>query len=176
MRLFCVRHGQSTYNLAQQCNDNPDDPVDLTERGIQQAEAAAERLRHVALERIFVSELPRTQQTAAIINRYHDLPITIHAGLNDIRSGFNNRPVAEYFAATAHDPLHARVNGGESLLDHKRRVMDFLAWLRTQPARNILIVAHEETMRVFAAKAHGLPDTALRSLSFANGEILELDL
>lgn len=176
MRLFCLRHGETTYNRAGWCNDDPRDPAFLTERGVQQAEAAAERLRTTALDGIFVSELPRTRQTAAIINRYHRLPITVHAGLNDIRSGFNNRPVSDYFAATAHDPLHARVNGGESLLDHQQRVLRFRDWLRGQPARNALVVAHEETLRVFAAAARGLADTELRRLSFANGELLELDL
>jgi len=176
MHLYCLRHGETTYNVAGLCNDDLRDPAFLTERGVQQAEAAAERLRAVTLERIFVSALPRTRQTAAIVNRYHDLPITVHAGLNDIRSGFNNRPVSDYFAATAHDPLHARVNGGESLLDHKRRVIHFLDWLRAQSLRHVLVIAHEETLRVFAAHARGLADPDLRRLSFANGEILEFDL
>ena len=176
MKLYCLRHGETTYNLARLCNDDPRDPAFLTEQGIQQAEAAAERLRTVALERIFASELPRTRQTATIISRHHGLPVIVDARLNDIRSGYNNRPVSDYFAATAHDPLHARINGGESLLEHKQRVMGFLDFLRAGPRRTSLVVAHEETLRVFAAQARGLPATALRGLAFANGELLELDL
>lgn len=176
MKLYCVRHGETTYNLARLCNDDPRDPAFLTEQGIQQAEAAGARLRTVPLERIFASELPRTWQTAAIINRHRNLPVIVDARLNDIRSGFNNRPVSDYFAATAHDPLNARVNGGESLIDHKQRVVAFIDFLRVEPQRTSLIVAHEETLRVFAAQARGLPATALRSLAFANGELLELDL
>jgi broad specificity phosphatase PhoE len=84
--------------------------------------------------------------------------------------------VAEYFAAIAHDPLHGRVNGGESLIEHKGRVLEFLAWLRGQPHRTVLVVAHEETLRVFDAAFRGLPDESLRSLSYANGEILAYDL
>ncbi len=175
MKLYCLRHGETTYNLAGLCNDDPRDPAFLTNRGIRQAEAAAERLRAVALERIFASELPRTQQTASIVNRHHGLAVTVNPDLNDIRSGFNNRTVSEYFAATAHDPLHACINGGESLIDHRQRVVRFLEWILAQPLGNVLIVAHEETLRVFAAYSRGLPDSALRDLSFANGELLELE-
>lgn len=171
-----MRHGQTAYNLLGLCNDDPRDDVHLTELGISQAETAAEALKTTALEHIFVSELPRTHQTAEIVNRHHDVPITAHPDLNDIRSGFNNRPVAEYFAATGHDRLHLRVNGGESLLDYKARVLPFLDRLRGQPWQQVLVVAHEETLRVFAAYFRGLPDEALPGLVFGNCEILSFEL
>lgn len=171
-----MRHGQTTYNLLGLCNDDPRDDVHLTELGIRQTETAAETLKDAVLERILVSELPRTRQTAEIINRHRGVPITPHSGLNDIRSGFNNRPVADYFAATGHDRLHVRINGGESLLDYKARVPAFLDWLRHQPWQSTLVVAHEETLRVFAAHFRGLPDEALPGLAFGNCEILNFEL
>ena len=77
-----------------------------------------------------------------------------------------------YFAAIAHDPLHARVNGGESLLDHKQRVLRFIHWLEAQPEENILVVAHEETLRVFVAYFEGnVPDEQLRELHIDNCEV-----
>jgi broad specificity phosphatase PhoE len=175
MKIYAMRHGQTTYNLLGLCNDDPRDEVPLTELGIRQAEEAAVTLKDAALERIFVSELPRTRQTAEIINRHHGVPIAAHPGLNDIRSGFNNRPVAEYFAATGHDRLHLRVNGGESLLDYQARVLAFLDWLRPQPWQEVLVVAHEETLRVLAARFRGLPDAALPGLAFGNCEILRFE-
>lgn len=171
-----MRHGQTTYNLLGLCNDDPRDDVRLTELGIRQAEEAAETLKDTAPEQIFVSELWRTRQTADIVNRHHGVTITALPGLNDIRSGFNNRPVAEYFAATGHDRLHLRINGGESLLDYKARVLPILDWLRGQPWRQVLIVAHEETLRVFVAYFHGLPDEALPGLAFGNCEVLSFEL
>jgi probable phosphoglycerate mutase len=176
MRIFCLRHGQSTYNLRGLCNDDPRDPAHLTGLGRQQAEAAGRHLPAAALDHIYTSPLPRAVETAQIVNRVHGAPLALHPALHDIRSGFNNRPVSEYFAATAHDPLHARVNGGESLLDHKARVLGFIEWLAGQPHRAVLVVAHEETLRVFAARFRNLPDEALRRLAFANGELAEFDL
>ncbi len=84
------------------------------------------------LERIFCSELPRTRETAKIVNHGRGLPIRAHPGINDIRSGCDGRPVRDYFAAIAPDRLNARVGDGESLLQHKARVMEFLDWLGTQ--------------------------------------------
>lgn len=176
MKLFLLRHGQTNYNLLGLCNDDPRDAVYLTELGRQQAQAAAEALRAARVEHIFVSELPRTRQTAAIINRHHAAPITACAELNDIRSGFNNRPVAEYFAATADDRLHRRVNGGESLLDYKARVLPFLERLRRRPESVVAVVAHEETLRVLVAHLRGLSDEEMERLAFGNCEIVECEL
>jgi alpha-ribazole phosphatase len=92
--------------------------VYLTAEGVAQAEQAAEALRDRPLDRIVVSQLPRTQQTAAIITRYHQVPGEVRPEVNDIRSGCEGRPVTEYQSAIPHDPVRARVNGGESLLEY----------------------------------------------------------
>lgn len=98
----------------------------------------------------------------------------MHAAINDIRSGFDGRPVAEYQVAIAHDPLHVAVNGDESLLEHRARVAGFLDWLEGFGAREdlpgVLVVAHEETLRVVAAHYRGLDDEAMRAVSANNAE------
>lgn len=172
MNLYVMRHGRTNYNQLGLCNDDPNVDVHLTETGIQQAQVAAEQLRDVTLDRIIASPLPRTHQTAELVNQYHGLTIEIHPGVADIRSGFDGQTVEAYFAAIAHDPLNARVNGGESLLDHKQRVMGFIDWLLGQPQENVLVVAHEETLRVFVARFEGgVPDEHLRDLAIPNCEI-----
>lgn len=171
MNLYVMRHGRTNYNDLGLCNDDPTVDVYLNETGLQQARESAGQLRDAALERIIVSPLPRTRQTAEIVNRYHRAPIEVHHDISDIRTGFDGRPVDAYFAAIAHDPLNARVNGGESLLDYKLRVTGFIRWLKNQPQRNILVVAHEETLRVFIAHFEGnVPDERLRDLVIANCE------
>ena len=171
MNLYIMRHGRTSYNDLGLCNDDPVAEVYLSTLGKRQAQAAAERLRDVSLDRVIVSPLPRTRETAEIINQYHHAPIEVHAAIADIRSGFDGRGVDEYFAAIAHDPLHARVNGGESLLDHKHRVEGFIDWLLTQPEENVLVVAHEETLRVFVARFEGnVQDEQLRDIHIGNCE------
>lgn len=166
-----MRHGRTNYNDLGLCNDKPNRDVKLTKIGKEQAQSAAQALRNVALERIVVSPLPRTRQTAEIVNYYHAAPIEVHADLTDIRSGFEGKPVSDYFAAISHDPQRMRVNGGESLLDHKQRVMRFIDWLKVQKDQTLLIVAHEETMRVFIAYFEGsIEDHQLRDIHVGNCE------
>ena len=176
MRVYFMRHGQTNYNKLGLCNDDPAKDVYLTENGILQAEQAAHQLHHRPIELIVTSELPRTRQTADIINQYHQVPIIAHAAINDIRSGFDGMPVVDYFAAIASNPLHIAINGGESLLDHKQRVLTYFGWLAQQPQQAILTIAHEETMRVFYAYYNNTPDERLRGLHFGNCEVLKYQL
>lgn len=176
MILYCMRHGHTNYNELGLCNDDPGVDVFLTERGKQQAREAAEKLRRVPLQRILASQLPRTQQTARIINEHHQVPIEVHAGLNDIRSGFDGRPVRDYMAAIAGDPFHAKPNGAESLLEHKQRILDVIEWIYRQQDEALLVVAHEETLRVFIAHFQGLNDEQMRALSIGNCEILKFEI
>ena len=171
MNIYCMRHGRTHYNDLGLCNDDPCQHVHLTESGIAQAESAALALRGVAFERILVSPLPRTRQTAEIVNQFHAVPIEVHPDLADIRSGFEGKPVADYFRAISADPLQMRINGGESVLDHKQRIVRFIKWLANQKDESVLIVAHEETMRVFVAYFEGgIEDSQLRDIHVGNCE------
>lgn len=173
MNVIFMRHGRTSYNDLGLCNDDPRDPAHLSAQGREQAVAARESLASRRVQQIFVSELPRTFQTAEILNALWSVPVTPHPLLNDIRSGFNGRPVHEYQHAIAHDPLHASVNGGESLFDHKKRVLGFLEVLRDCDQHEVLVVAHEETMRVFYAVFHPVSDEEMIRLSFRNCEYFE---
>lgn len=176
MRALFMRHGQTDYNLEGLCNDDPARPVRLTAEGEAQARRAAALLRDEPIEHIFVSELPRTRQTADIVNRDHGVAVTIQPLINDIRSGFDGRPVAEYQAFIRDDPMHIRPPGGESLADHKARVLAYLEWLALRPEAATLTVAHEETLRVVIAHFRGLSDAEMVPLAIGNAEVLRFQL
>ena len=171
MRVHALRHGQSEYNLLRLCNDDPTRPVPLTPLGREQAASAAAALDGQGIEIIYASPLQRARETAAILNERIGAPVVVDARLADIRSGCEGRPVAEYQAAIAQDPLHARPNGGESLLDCRQRIRGFLDWLAAQPHAAVALVAHEETLRVFKGIAEGLPPEATIDLAFGNCEV-----
>jgi len=151
MRIIALRHGQSHYNLLGLCNDDPARAVDLTELGVEQARAAAQVLATEPIEQIFCSPLLRARRTAEIVAEGLGLAPKIEERLADIRSGFDGRPVVDYLQAIAADPVDSKVNGGESLRDYQARVNGFLRWLDRQPRQCVLLVAHEETLRILAA-------------------------
>jgi broad specificity phosphatase PhoE len=172
MNLHIIRHGQSNYNVLGLCNDNPARHVYLTLEGVAQAEHAAKQLSAVPIEVIFVSQLPRTRQTARFINDYHKVRIIECEELNDIRTGFDGKPVEEYFAAVGRDRFNIVPPAGESLKQFQHRVNAFVDVLLMQQYENILIVAHEETMRIFTARFNDLTTEEMEALSFANCEYL----
>ena len=176
MNIYFMRHGQTNYNIQVLCNDDPGKDVHLTEKGKQQAQLVAEKLKNKTIERIFVSELPRTRQTAEIVNQHHRAAISVNPLINDIKSGFESQPVSEYKNAIAKDPLHTRPGDGESLLEHKQRVLQFIDWLKTQDFKNILVVAHEETLRVITGYFKQLPDEDMIELAFDNCEYYQFTL
>lgn len=173
MKIYIVRHGQTNYNKLGLCNDNPARDVYLTREGLSQAAQVAEELSNAPIDLIFVSQLPRTRQTARFINAYHGVRTIECEELNDIHTGFDGKPVDDYFAIVGHDRFNIIPEGGESLSQFKHRVNAFIDVLLIEDYGNILIVAHEETMRVFAARFNRLSDQEMEALSFANCEYLE---
>lgn len=170
MNIYIARHGQTNYNILGLCNDNPARHVYLTRTGIEQAEHLARQLRDVKLDVIFVSQLPRTRQTARIINHFHNVRIVECEALNDIRSGFDGKPVAQYFSAVAHDRYNHVPAGGESLSQFQERINLFLDNLLSEGYENVLVVAHEETLRVCEARFNKLNVRQMEELTFMNCE------
>ena len=65
--LYFIRHGQTDWNLErkiQGCTDIP-----LNEKGVLDAEAAAEKVAEIKWDRIISSPLSRARQTAEILNK-----------------------------------------------------------------------------------------------------------
>ena len=164
--LFLVRHGESTANEINRFAGTIDAP--LTALGEAQARRAGEDWGAGDIDRVYLSPLLRARQTAEIIATALGMAVETDQRLSDIRSGFDGRPVADYLAAIAADPVDARVDGGESLRDYQHRVGGFLRWLRVQPFACVLIVAHEETLRILEAHCTGQNLSALAGKAFAN--------
>jgi probable phosphoglycerate mutase len=176
VEVLALRHGQSEYNLLGLCNDDPRRPVGLTELGRAQARQAGTALSAWSVNRIYCSQLPRALQTARLINAFLQVPLVETAELNDIRSGFDGRPVNEYLAAIADDPVRASVKGGESLLAYRERIEAFLHRLARQPYQCVVLVAHEETLRIFRAWAQDLSTEQVFGMPFGNCEIYSFEL
>jgi len=176
VNVYVMRHGQTNYNELGLCNDNPSVDVHLTETGIAQAEAAEKTLTSIPLSRIYVSELSRTKQTANIVNRNRGIPTYIDARLNEIKTGFDGKPAIDYFAETGHDRYNFSPPGGESIKEFQDRVAGFITELRTVREQSILIVTHEETLKVFTAYFEDLSADEMMSLNYTNCEIIKYPL
>lgn len=100
--LTFVRHAESQGNASGLIDTSTPGPG-LTERGVRQAAAAAERLRGNGFDRVYASTMVRTQQTAQPMATTLGAPIAVLPGLREVEAGqFEGAPeasAADYFTA-----------------------------------------------------------------------------
>ena len=135
MKLYLVRHGQSTGNVAGTLLGQGDHL--LTELGEEQARAAAARLAPFGPMTLYCSDLARAVATAEYIASAWDdqelsgAPALLpDSRLREIDLGdYEGRPWEEFeadeelTAAFAEDPYRTELPGGESLAHIETRVM-----------------------------------------------------
>ncbi len=179
MKLYFVRHGHTNYNRFGIINDDPSVNVHLTNIGKKQANYAADTLRKVELDYIYVSELPRTLETAEIINKHHRLKIQKDKRINDNRTGYNGLPwlVRWFTFRLAKDPYSKRFRDGESLEDSRVRIFEFLDEIKKiHTDDSVLIVGHANTGWVIKGYMSKSPLTKMFRGHIVNGHVLEYEL
>lgn len=163
-RIYLIRHGETEWNKEQRsqgCSNN----IPLSEIGMKQAKAAAERLRDVKIDRIFSSTLLRAHQTAEEIAKYHDLQvedcsefIEINFGswegmrFPDIKAQYN-----EIYNSWRLTPHLAEIPGAEKIEDLRNRSMNKIYKLMEKyPDDNILVVSHGISIKVIITAMMGM--------------------
>ncbi len=178
MKIYLARHGRTNYNDLDYCNSDPSVDVHLTAEGIKQAETLAAKLKDMFIDRIFVSELRRTQQTADIVNQFHHVVIEVEPLLNDHRSGYEGKPAKLLSEAmdAAENKWTARFNGGESIEDMKQRVADFLNNLKTKPYDAVLVVTSGWVIRMAAAILQNISNEEAWMVDVEQGDYLQFEI
>src|SRR3989338_5397728 len=170
MKIYFARHGQSNYNVIDLCNNNPKINVYLTELGKKQAKNVGEMLKNKKIEIILISELPRTRQTAEIINEYHKVEVRIDKRINDRKTGFEGKSYYDYIKVIEKDKFHIKPKGGESFQEEKKRVFSFLDDLIKMNHKTILVVSHEEIMKIVKGYFENLSDEEMWNVGVENGK------
>ena len=178
MKIYLARHGRTNYNDLSLCNSDPSIDVHLTREGKKQAEGLANQLKDKAIDRIFVSELRRTRQTAEIVNEFHHAAIEVDRLLNDYNSGYEGKSVQSLIAAmeAAENKWTARFNGGESIEDMKDRAAAFLERLKTEPYEAVLVVTSSWVIRVAFALLQNIPNEKAWTIDTAQGSYFEFEM
>ena len=175
MRLYFLRHGQSNYNVKDLCNSDPTKKVYLTELGIKQIEKASEVLKNEKLDVIFISQFPRTKQSADIINKFHNVKIKKDKRINDRKTGFEGKSYYDYIKAIEKDKFFIKPKGGESFQDEKKRVFSFLKDLIKISYNTVLIVTHEEIIKIVSGYFNKLSDEQMWRIKVDNGRIVRFE-
>lgn len=160
-RAYILRHAEVSYFDG---DGKPVDPraVFLTHEGRRHAEAIADALREVSLDRAVCSALARTRETAEIALGGRDLIIEDLPKLREIRAGrLREVPANRLEAELAHGfdragEVGARFVGGEEFAEFQARVLE--GWdeiLGGAPWTQLLLVAHDAVNRVLLGWALG---------------------
>ena len=147
MNIYVIRHGQTELNVKGYINGSLDDP--LTPTGIEQAYAAALTLPDT-IQRMYVSSLSRTRQTAAILNEVRQLPVAFSDDLQEVNFGVLNGTQFLPEHKMRHESMSYDWRpSGESFDDVKRRVLRILGKIQKENGDSeALIVAHGGIIRM----------------------------
>lgn len=172
MKMYVARHAQTNYNVASLCNADPTVDVHLTEVGIEQAKQLAKKLAGVEFDAIYISELPRTRETASYLEQYRTAPVIVDARLNDVQSGFEGRPIVEYVTAFNNAPnsWHATFNDGESIANVKQRLQDFVEHLQSKPHKSVLTITHGTPIECLHGALNGLSFEEAATFQIGQGD------
>jgi len=163
--IILVRHGETEWNVAEVFRGQID--IDLSARGVRQAELLAGYLSTSAIEAIYSSPLKRALKTAEIIANSHNLKVNVEPDLIDFNfgrwQGLSHQEVKEkdgdlYARWTAH-PEKARMPGGETLADVRKRVIRVRNKVIENHRGTIVIVGHRVVNKVMVCALLGLDDS-----------------
>lgn len=183
MKLLLLRHGQ-THGNTLGALDTAFPGADLTDLGIQQAEAAARALAGSAIEGIFASTLVRTQQTAAPLATALGLEVAVLEGIREIQAGAYEMATDEDsilgYVGTVADWIEGRLdvrmkdseNGHEFLARYDAAVADIVAAGHTAA----LLVSHGAAIRTWVAnRVSGSEVHEMAAEGFHNTACIELE-
>ncbi len=176
MKAYFMRHGQTNYNVKDICSYKITKKVHLTKLGKEQVEKIAEKLKKEDLVVIFVSQLWRTRESAEIINKYHNVKIIEDKRINDRKTGFDERPHSEYLKAIEKDKFNIKLKGGESFQEEKARVFSFLYDLKKMKYERVLVVTHEEPIKIINGYFNNLSDGKMLELKVPNAYLIEFEI
>ena len=181
-RLILVRHGNTKLNSGKRFWGKTD--VELSDKGIKEAENLRDRLATEKINTTYASNLSRARLTAEIITSKHRVNITTRAELNEISFGWLEGLTFEEIGKL-HPELAEVLSkwnvkpefpGGESLDDLNDRVLKFLEQVQKhKPKETILIVSHAGTLRLIICNllAIGLEHWRHIQLDLASLSIME---
>jgi broad specificity phosphatase PhoE len=174
--LYIVRHGQTDLNKQGIVQGRGKD-TDLNDEGRRQAGQFYEAYKAVPFDKIYISELKRTQQS---IQPFIDLGIPYQklAGLDELAWGIyegqaatpeNKAAFLQLMRDWLHGKLDEKFDGGESPNEVKERQLQALETIMAHPEeKNVLVCMHGRALRLLMCVLTGLPLTQMDTFPHQN--------
>ena len=156
--IYFIRHGESVGNKENRFRGRHD--FDLSDNGINQAEALKNELSDISFDRIYTSPLMRAKKTAEIISRDRAevisseemINVSLGSWENQIKDDIKNK-YPELWNTWLTAPEELNFEGMETFAEVQRRSYQFIMQLVPRhPDQTIAIVSHRAVLKpLFAA-------------------------
>jgi probable phosphoglycerate mutase len=160
-RLVLVRHAVTAHTGPLLSGRMPG--IDLSEKGVGQAEATAQRLAKLSVAAIYASPIERTTQTAQQIAAHHaldvlPLPGVIEADYGDWTGGkIAELAKTDEWKVVQAAPSRARFPNGESITEMQARTVAALdAIVARHPNETVVVVSHADPIKSAIAHYSGM--------------------
>ncbi len=177
--IIFLRHGQAKNNTERVlAGRTPGIP--LTEKGIDQAEKAAEFLEEMNISAIYSSPIERAKNTAEIVGKHNSIDVRIDDRLIELDMGkFTGVPYDEIFSSHGNvfmkfykGELEIAHNGVETFADVKKRVLGIVDHvIENHPDENVVLVTHMDPIKAMLSTVVSLSPENLFELIIANASL-----
>lgn len=186
MIIYLMRHGETDWNRERMFQGSQDVP--LNENGRELARVTSEALRDVPFEAIYSSPLSRARETAQILRRDREIPVTLDERLKEMCFGdAEGRRIADVRAQGPHPILdfmdcpgsYRPALGAESFEELYARSAGFMEnCIRPleKQFKTILIVAHGAVNRSIVNPLAGVPVSDFWAVRMKNCAVSILEL
>jgi probable phosphoglycerate mutase len=178
--FIIIRHGETLWNREHRIQGQLDSGLSST--GVAQAVAVGRALQGQGVQRLIVSDLGRTVQTATPIAGATGLKMELDARLRERHFGIfqaltpeeiQQRYPAEYVHWQARDP-HFAMEGGESLMQFRARLSSCLEEIAATGVAKVALVTHGGALDALYRIATGTPYSTARDWPLSNASINDI--
>jgi probable phosphoglycerate mutase len=160
-RLVLVRHAVTAHTGPLLSGRMPG--IDLSEKGIGQAEATAQRLAKLPITAVYASPIERTTQTAQHVAAQHALAVQSLPGVLEADYGdWTGGKIAELaktdtWKVVQAAPSRARFPNGESITEMQARTVAALdEVVARHPNETVVVVSHADPIKSAIAHYSGM--------------------
>jgi broad specificity phosphatase PhoE len=177
MKIYLVRHGESTGNLNRTFCGHTD--VELTPNGVMQAQNMAKLFENIDVEKIYSSPLKRAHNTAMEISKIKNMDIEVNDLLKEINfgvfEGLKWDEIEEKYPEDAKKSIVNNINfeykNGENYNDVLKRVTKFFQDFTD----NSIIVAHGALIRIILSYFKLISDENIFEFPVNNCDVIVVD-
>jgi len=153
--VYLLRHG--AYENPRQIYHGWLPGFHLSKEGKFQAQSLALKLARAPLAAVYASHLSRSRETAEIIAKPHNLPVTIDDRIIDVRSPLQGKTIAYMMSINwnQYRPQFIKV-GGERLSEVYKRMHDFLTEkIKEHSGSQFAVISHADPVMSVKVKLLG---------------------